>query len=192
MVYQNSFPLRRELLLVSGIIASVVITACSDVTVPKAPLTADSPAAALARNSANTGKATVEATIHGGGTAIMDDGMGTTAWGGNIKLLSDGSATGQFDCVDKHGSAPGYPGNIWGKATSWSRGTDGLITVTFVGKLVVFPGGHPQDISFQVTFQRFGGAGVGHWTLAIPDGFGGWFTVCFETLTSGQVVFRRV
>lgn len=183
--------IRRKLLMATAIVASVVITACSDVTAPKAPIPADSPPAAiLATHSAGTKTVTVVATINGGGTANMDDGMGTTHWGAGIKLLSDGSATGEFDCVDQHGAAPGYPGNIWGRAVSWSIGGDGLITVNFIGKLVAFPGGHPQDIPFQVTFQRFGGAGVGHWTLAVPDGSGGWFTVCFETLTSGQVVIR--
>jgi hypothetical protein len=183
--------IRSKLLIATAIIASVVMTACSDMTAPKKLVPGGLPAAALLAPHAVRGlAATVVATINGGGTANMDDGMGTSHWGGGIKLLSDGSATGEFDCVDQHGDAPGYPGNIWGRATSWSVGNDGLITVTFIGTLVSFPGGHPQDIPFQVTFQRFGGAGVGHWTLAIPDGFGGWFTVCFETLTSGQVVIR--
>lgn len=183
--------IRRKLHIATAIIASAVITACSDMTAPKNLVAAGSPPTTiLASPSAAAKTATVVATINGGGTANMDDGMGTTHWGGGIKLLSDGSATGEFDCVDQHGDAPGYPGNIWGRATSWSIGVDGLITVSFIGKVVGFPGGHPQDIPFQVTFQRFGGAGAGHWTLAIPDGFGGWFTVCFETLTSGQVVIR--
>ena len=183
--------IRAKLLIATALLAPVIIAACSDMTAPKSLVTTGSRSTAiLASPSAAAKTATVVATINGGGTANMDDGMGTTHWGGGIKLLSDGSATGEFDCVDQHGDAPGYPGNVWGRATSWSIGLDGLITVNFVGTLVGFPGGHPQDIPFQVTFQRFGGAGVGHWTLAIPDGFGGWFTVCFETLTSGQVVIR--
>ena len=183
--------MRRKLYIATAITASVAMTACSDMTAPKTLVAGGSPpTVTLASSSAAARIATVVATINGGGTANMDDGMGTTHWGGEIKLLSDGTATGNFDCVDQHGDAPGYPGNVWGKATSWSIGVDGLITVSFVGKLVGFPGGHPQDIPFQVTFQQFGGAGVGHWTLAIPDGFGGWFFVCFETLTSGQVVIR--
>jgi hypothetical protein len=32
---------------------------------------------------------------------------------------------------------------------------------------------------------------VGHWTLSVPDGAGGEFTICFETLLSGQIVMRR-
>jgi hypothetical protein len=184
--------IRRKLFIATAITASVAITACSDMTAPKSVVAVGSPPAAILTSpSAGTKTVTVVATINGGGTANMDDGMGTSLWGGGIKLLSDGSATGEFDCVDQHGDAPGYPGNVWGRATSWSVGDDGLITVTFIGTLVRFPGGHPENIPFQVTFQRFGGAGVGHWTLAIPDGFGGWFTVCFETLTSGQVVIRR-
>jgi molybdopterin biosynthesis enzyme MoaB len=39
--------------------------------------------------------------------------------------------------------------------------------------------------------QSYGGKGVGHWTLDVPDGFGGWLTVCDELLTSGQIVYRR-
>ena len=120
----------------------------------------------------------------------MDDGAGTSHWGTGVKLFSDGSATGQFDCVDDHGSMPGYPGNVWGPVTSWSIDAAGLITLNVAGKFVAIPGGHPQDLPFAVTILRFGGAGVGHWTAAIPDGAGGWFTVCFQTLTSGQIVIR--
>lgn len=189
MIRRNAIPFRHQLLIVGATIVCVVASACSDVTGANS-VAGKSPEAIFAANSGGTRAVTVLATINGGGTANMDDGMGSTAWGGNIKLLSDGSADGEFHCVDQHGSAPGYPGNISGKATSWSTGTDGLITVSFIGKLVVFPGGHPQDIPFQVTIQRFGGAGVGHWTLAVPNGAGGWVTVCFETLTSGQIVIR--
>lgn len=181
--------IRPKLLIATALLAPVIIAACSDVTSPKKAVRAGSPPAAiLAAHSVGSQSVTLVATINGGGTADMDDGQGTTHWGGGIKLLSDGSATGEFDCVDQHGDA--HPGNIWGEATSWSIGPDGLITVNFSGRVVPIPGGHPRDIPFQVTFQRFGGAGVGHWTLAIPNGFGGWFTVCFETLTSGQVVIR--
>jgi hypothetical protein len=59
-----------------------------------------------------------------------------------------------------------------------------------VAPAIAPPGLEPSNLPFKVTIQRFGGAGVGHWTLAIPDGAGGWFTVCFETLTSGQIVIR--
>jgi hypothetical protein len=134
--------------------------------------------------------ATVWATINGGGTANMDDGMGTSHWGAGVTLLSDGSATGSFDCVDQHGDAPGYAGNIWGHVTSWFIDTDGFVSLNVTGKFVAIPGGHPQDVVFVVKIQKFGGAGVGHWTLAVPDGSGGWFTVCYETLTSGQIVIR--
>lgn len=182
--------IRPKLLIATAIIAAVVTTACSDTTAPKQVVPGGSPAAAIL--APHGGPVTVVATIHGGGTANMDDGMGTSHWGTGVKLLSDGSATGQFDCVDQHGSAPGYPGNVWGRVTSWELGVDGLITLNVPNsKFVPIPGGHPSNIfPFKVTIQRFGGAGVGHWTLAIPDGAGGWFTVCFETLTSGQIVYR--
>ena len=51
-------------------------------------------AAMLALHPVAAQAATVVATINGGGTANMDDGMGTTHWGAGVKLLSDGSATG--------------------------------------------------------------------------------------------------
>ena len=114
--------------------------------------------------------ATVVATINGGGTAKMHDGMGTTHWGAGIKLFSDGSATGSFDCVDQHGDAPGYPGNIWGKVTSWYIDADGFVSLNVIGKLVSIPGGHPQDVSVYSEDSEFGGAGVGHWTSLMVRG----------------------
>lgn len=183
--------IRRKLFMATAIIAAVVILACSEMTAPKKLVTEGSPAAAVLRPHA--GPVTVVAFINGGGTANMDDGAGTSHWGTGVKLLSDGSATGQFDCVDDHGSMPGYPGNIWGRVTSWSTDAQGLITLHVpTSKFVPIPGGHPTNIPFRVTIQRFGGAGVGHWTLAIPDGAGDWVTVCFETLTSGRIAIRRV
>ena len=161
------------------------MTACSDMTAPKTLVAGGSPpTVTLASSSAAARIATVVATINGGGTANMDDGMGTTHWGGEIKLLSDGTATGNFDCVDQHGDAPGFPGNIWGEVTSWRmEGT--VVVLNVVGKLVGFPGGHPQDVTFTVKIQQFGGAGVGRWTLEI-DGF----IYCYELLTSGQIVYK--
>jgi len=134
--------------------------------------------------------ASVVATINGGGTAIMDPNgsdfglAGTTSFGIHATLYSDGTASGHLNCVDQVGST--FPGNIFGEVTSWEGNLDGSITLNVVGKLVGIPGGHPQDVSFTVTIQQFGGAGVGHWTLSI-----GPFTVCDETLLSGQIVMRR-
>ena len=177
--------IRRKLYIATAIIASVAITACSDTTAPKSLVSAGSPSAAIVASSSAASKtATVVATINGGGTANMDDGKGTTHWGGEIKLLSDGSATGEFDCVDQHGDAPGFPGNIWGHVTSWIDG-NGFVSLNVVGKFVGFPGGHPQDVEFIVRIQQFGGAGVGRWTLEV-DGF----IFCYELLTSGQIVVR--
>ena len=175
--------IRRTLLTAIAIVASVVVTACSDMTAPKTLASEGSSGTAMLASRAAA--ATLVATIHGGGTANMDDGMGSTVWGAGIKLFSDGSATGEFHCVDQHGSAPGYPGNIWGKVTSW-RMEGSVVVFDVVGKLVGFPGGHPQDVAFTVKVQRFGGAGVGHWTLEI-----GGFIFCYETLTSGQIVYRE-
>jgi hypothetical protein len=130
------------------------------------------------------------ATINGGGTAMMDPSRsdfglaGTTAFNIHATLYSDHTATGHVGCVDQVGST--LPGNIFGEVTSWEGNLDGSITLNIVGKFVGIPGGHPQDASFSVTIQQFGGAGVAHWTLTI-----GPFTVCDETLLSGQIVRRR-
>ena len=131
--------------------------------------------------------ASVEATINGGGTAIMDPtsfAQGTTAFGIHATLYEGGTAKGHINCVDQAGST--FPGNIFGEVTSWEENLDGSIKLTVVGKLVNFPGGHPVPVEFAVTIQQFGGAGVGHWTLSDGD-----FTFCEETLLSGQIVMRR-
>jgi hypothetical protein len=138
---------------------------------------------------ATANAASVVATINGGGTAIMDPtsfAQGTTAFEIHATLYSDHTARGHVDCVDQFGSST-VPGNIFGEVTSWERSLDGSITLTVVGKFVGFPGGHPSDVTFSVTIQQFGGAGVGHWTLSI-----GGFTFCVETLRSGQIVMRRI
>ena len=165
-----------KLLMATAILASVAITACSDTTAP----TNDPGVFPVAAKGS-----TVVATINGGGTAEMQPGglaQGKTAFGMGVKLLADGSATGHIDCVDQHGGT--FPGNIFGHVTSWSmEGTVVVLNVT--GKLVLFPGGHPQEVSFKVKIQQFGGAGVGRWTLEV-----GGVIFCVELLTSGQIVYR--
>jgi hypothetical protein len=151
--------------------------------------------AAVAVIAAGSGLAanavTVVGTINGGGTAQMEDGMGTTHWGAGIKLYSDGTASGSFDCVDQHGDAPGYPGNIWGKVTNWSIDANGVVSLLVVGKFVPIPGGHPSEAEFIIRVQKFGGAGVGHWTLEVGGTLNQpGFVICFEILTSGQIVAR--
>ena len=140
---------------------------------------------------ATASAASVQATINGGGTAIMDPSKsdfglaGTTSFGIHATLYEGGTAKGHINCVDQAGST--FPGNIFGEVTGWEGSLDGgPITLNVVGKLVNFPGGHPVDVEFTVTIQQFGGAGVGHWTLSI-----GGFTFCVETLLSGQIVMRR-
>jgi hypothetical protein len=170
--------IHRKLLVATAMVASVVTTACSDMTAPKND-PAVFPVAAKG--------ATVVATINGGGTAEMQPGglaQGRTAFGMGVKLLADGSATGHIDCVDQGGGKSNFPGNIFGEVTSWRM--EGTVVVLNVdGKLVSFPGGHPQDISFTVKIQQFGGAGVGRWTLEV-----GGTLFCVELLTSGQIVYR--
>lgn len=144
---------------------------------------------------ATANPATVVATINGGGTAIMDPAsfaQGTTAFEIHATLYSDpdhtasGPASGHIMCLDQAGNS-NFPGNIFGEVTNWERSPDGSITLTVVGKFVSLPGGHPSDVTFSVTIQQFGGAGVGHWTLSI-----GGFTFCVETLRSGQIVMRLI
>jgi hypothetical protein len=145
---------------------------------------------------ATASPASVVATINGGGTAIMDPesfAQGTTAFSIHATLYegdtpNGGPAKGHIDCVDQQGSST-IPGNIFGEVTSWVRNPDGTITLNVVGKFVSQPGGHPVPQDFSVTIQRFGGAGVGHWTLSVPTPVGP-FTFCIETLSSGQIVMR--
>ena len=173
--------INRKLLIATAILASAVTTACSDMTAPK-----NDPGVltAVARG------ATVVATINGGGTAEMQPpglAAGRTAFGMEVTLLADGSATGHVDCVDQHGD--NLPGNIFGEVTSW-RMEGQVVVLNVTGKLVRFPrpgvtGGHPVPVSFTLKIQQFGGAGVGRWTLEV-DGF----IYCYELLTSGQIVVR--
>jgi len=144
--------------------------------------------AVLLAYPATANAASVVATINGGGTAIMDPTsplQGTTAFEIHATLYSDHTAKGHVDCLDQVGST--FPGNIFGEVTSWEGSLDGPVTLHVTGKLVTIPGGLAnKDQQFAVTIQRFGGAGVGHWTLSIDD-----VTFCVETLLSGQIVMRR-
>jgi hypothetical protein len=140
--------------------------------------------------TANAAPVYVVTTINGGGTANMTDLVaagfkGVSSFGINATLYSDGSASGHFNCVDHTGDAPGYPGNIFGDITSWSPNPDGTVNLNVSnGTLIHFPGGSVARgvVPFTVTIQRFGGAGVGHWTLT-----SGGVTFCIELLTSGQI-----
>jgi hypothetical protein len=137
---------------------------------------------------------TIVGTIDGGGTSIMTDGMGVTTFSIHATLFSNGTARGHITCVDRMGSAPGYPGNIFGAVTSWSRNADGTINLHVTdGKFVSFRNGlvFPGGVPFTLTIQTYGGAGVGHWTLAVPGTAspnGG--PICQELLTSGRLVAK--
>ncbi len=138
---------------------------------------------------------TVVATINGGGTALMTSGPGAgvgfknvSSFGIHATLYSDflpGStsirrASGHVDCVDQQGDVS--KGNIFGDVTGWSQGIYGL-TLWVTGKLVA--GSDNDPMSFPLTIQSFGGAGVGHWTLGNPAS-----PFCIELLLSGQLVER--
>lgn len=179
--------IRARLLIATTLLTPLVIAACSDTTAPKAR------AAVSYAHSVDASAITVRATINGGGTAEMQvpAGLlaGTTSFGGHITLYSDGTAKGEIHCVDQHGSTA--PGNVWGQVTSWTM-EDGVVSlVVSSAKLVTFGAGGPQDSgTFIVRIQSFGGKGVGHWTLDVPNGAGGWLTVCDELVTSGQILIR--
>ena len=63
MMFRIAFPLRRELVIVSATVASVVVTACSDVTAPKTLVPRDPPSATILAQQ--SGLATSVATING-------------------------------------------------------------------------------------------------------------------------------
>jgi len=149
--------------------------------------------AMLALQPVTADAATVVGTIDGGGTSIMTDGMGPTTFSIHAMLFSDGTAQGQITCVDRVGAAPGYPGNVFGAVTSWSRNADdGTISLHVTdGKLVRIPGGLVVSggLPFTVTIQTYGGAGVGHWTLNVgPVRTSN--PICTELLTSGRLEAR--
>ncbi|TME48701.1 MAG: hypothetical protein E6I60_13390 [Chloroflexi bacterium] len=155
--------------------------------------------ALLAAHPAAASAPPVMGTVNGGGTAVMTDlpaGMGVSSFAFHATLFSDGSALGHFDCVDHMGDVPGYPGNVFGDITSWSSNSGGTISLHVTnGSLVGTHGGSVvhRGLAFTVTIQRFGGAGVGHWTLdfpGVPSPFNGG-PICQELLSSGQIVFRR-
>jgi hypothetical protein len=138
---------------------------------------------------------TVVATINGGGTAVMYAGPGyapglknLTSFAIHATLYSDHTASGHVDCVDKVGDVAA--GNIFGDVTGWALNApdndiDDGIVLFVTGKVLAIPGGHPVPISFPVTIQQAGGAGVGLWTLGDPsDPF------CIERMISGQIVVR--
>ena len=186
----------RKLLIATAILASAVITACSDMTAPKNDL-GGLPAAAADREG-NRKHVTVVATINGRGTADMVDPIaaGKTVFSfSGVKLLSDGSAKGDVICEDTFlGATPlgrelGYPGIVSAKMTSWSKeGT--VIVLKMIGTVVplLAPDGHrgtPQPVALTVKIYKFGGAGVSYWTMEdTPSGF----IFCYELLTSGRIV----
>ena len=188
--------IHNSLLVTAAILASAAITACSDTTAPRPAGAEPANTFSLADRGDSRQHVAVVATIKGGGTSEMTEPgliLGKTVFYANpkgIKLLADGSATGHFTCIDVVGLSTG-PGNINGEATSWSMEGD-VVVVNFVGTLSPIPGG-PQfpprsNVPFIVKIQKFGGAGVGHWTMQI-----GTKVYCIETLTSGKIliVYRK-
>src|ERR1700694_6021953 len=172
---------------------------------------------AAAANGGSEDKPEVVGTIHARGVSNMMDMVAAGLKAGtcdsvsaaahrctvstfsiDVKLFSDHSACGKFDCVDIVGDPRGYPGDVFGDVSSWSRtGEDGPVTLYITdGQLVSIPGGGQfppaTGLSFSVTIQHFGGAGVGHWTLEVPgpgqaSPFNGG-PICQELLSRGHIV----
>ena len=135
------------------------------------------------------------ANINGSGRATMDAAspiQGTTTYFIHARLYSDGTVIGRFDCVDLAGSTFGggsAAGDFFGPITKWAMLPSGEITLSGTGKLRPLGGDLlPVDFPYTITIQKFGGAGVGHWTLNVPlfDG-----VICSEILTSGRLVMTK-
>ena len=100
--------IRHKLLIATAITTAVVVSACSDMTAPKKLVVGGLAAATLV--GPNAGPVTVVARINGGGTAVMQPPgvtRGISSFGMGVTLLSDGTATGHFDCVDHQGDPTG-------------------------------------------------------------------------------------
>lgn len=153
----------------------------------------------------HAGPVTAVAKVTGTGTAVMTDVGGHSPWWeseGGITLYSDGSAKGSFFCVDLPDSPPGYPGIVWGAVTSWTL-DDGLISLHVPSSTAMswdapwhwglhhdFPNAPRVDfIGWRIQIQKFGGAGVGHWTLdVLMDGV--WVTFCLEQVVKGHIALK--
>lgn len=191
--------IHRTLFRATVMAAGVAVTACSDLTAPQTAAPGLHPAAGVVAAAPDAVRhATVVATIRGRGTSEMQDPLAagkTLFWtdvgkekASAIRLLSDGSATGRFTCVDVLGDWPGFPGDIHGDVTSWSM-EGSVVVLNIVGTVTPFnpdgTRGATEPVSFVVKIQTFGGAGVGRWTLQIGD-----FIYCYELVTSGSLVYR--
>ena len=111
---------------------------------------------------------------------------GTTTYFIHARLYSDGTAIGRFDCVDLAGST--LEGDFFGPITSLGKTVNGEITLSGAGQVRALNGDlvDPTVRPYTVTIQRFGGKGIGHWTLDVPTFAPG--AICSELLTSGRLV----
>jgi hypothetical protein len=149
--------------------------------------------AALIGGSQQASASTVQlvANIEGSGSAFMDAASplkGTTTYFIHVRLYSDGTAIGRFDCVDLAGST--ISGDFSGPITRWKI-VNGELRLSGSGELRTLSGILVADnLPYTVGIQRFGGAGDGHWTLQL-DAFGP-AAVCSELLTSGRLVMTKL
>lgn len=164
---------------------------------------------AAAANDQSGDEPEVVGTIQGVGRADMTDLVAAGLTGGScnaaivaaqhcavstfgidFKLFSDHSARGSFNCVDIVGDPKGYPGKVSGRTAVWSMDAQG-VSLHFLDGQFALPSGVvvATGLHFTVTIQRFGGAGVGHWTLVgkqVSRFNGG--PICQELLTRGRIV----
>jgi hypothetical protein len=138
----------------------------------------------------------VVGTVNGKGASDMTNlpaEMNETTFVIRATLFSDGTARGKFICIDLVGDVAAYQGKIFGDFKSWKMNTNGTLSLIVPDAAVVpIPGG-PQFAPrlhkyTTVTIQKFGGAGVGHWTMDVLQPNGNNATICVELLSSGRLV----
>lgn len=127
-------------------------------------------------------------TINGEGRAIMGPpgiGVGPSTFDIHVQLFSDGSARGRVYCVDLLGDPTGS-GIIFGPAATWTQDATGAVTLIVpTGTFTTVTGVILNtNTYFTTTIQRFGGAGVGHWSMNFNHKP---FPFCWELVTKGHI-----
>jgi hypothetical protein len=155
-----------------------------------------SPVGAAASGSSEDGPELV-GTVNGHGVSLMEApgiGRGPSTFDIHVQLFSNGSARGRVYCVDVAGDPTGS-GIIFGQATSWTRDATGAVTLIVpTGTFTTVTGVILNtNTYFTTTIQRFGGAGVGHWSMNFNHKP---FPFCWESVTQGHIngkgeIFRQ-
>jgi hypothetical protein len=139
----------------------------------------------------------VVGTINGHGVSLMEApgiGRGPSTFDIHVQLFADGTARGRVYCVDVAGDPTGS-GIIFGQATTWTQDATGAVTLIVPTGTFTTVTGVVLSTStyFTTTIQRFGGAGVGHWSMNFNHKP---FAFCWELVTKGRIsgkgeIFRQ-